>query len=424
MLCKITIVYKKSLDLSKSQAKQVIVWMDECDKLYNYCVELFNNDTNFPKNYMKGKLYVFQKLYGDNKKPVPYNILTYVVKEFYSNLSSCFTNLERGNIKFFKMSPKKISSIQTISIEKPNITKKGIYTTNLGKIKNFEKIININNITCDCKLSYNKVLNTFILYIPQYKDCKPTNNEKKPICAIDPGEKVFATYYSLDDYGFIGNDVRIPILKVEQKIRKYQRLLNKRVKDNIKVNKKTKKGKRINKKKIIEKINKLYKKIKGIVNELHKKTALFLCKNYNIILIPEFGTKNMVKNKVEMKTKITERKKEINERNINNEQKLKEELKTYKKIRRLNSRVKFVLNQQSHYKFKQHLFNKAKEHGCLCLMVTEEYTSLLCTKCGKLDKTFIKRTKKCKNCKHEINRDLNGARNILLKNLPSILIEG
>lgn len=119
---------------------------------------------------------------------------------------------------------------------------------------------------------------------------------------------------------------------------------------------------------------------------------------------------------------MTERKNEIKERNKDNEQKLKEELKTYKKRTRLNSRVKFVLNQQAHYKFKQHLLNKAKEHGCLCIVVSEEYTSQLCTKCGKLDKTYVQRTKKCKTCNHEINRDVNGARNILLKNLPTKLI--
>lgn len=422
MIGKGIITHKVYLDLNKEQSKKVIIWMNECDKLYNYCVELFNTDANFPKNYMSGKLYVFQKIYNKEKKPVPYNILTYVVKEFYSNLASCFTNLERGNIKIFKIAPKKLKDTQTISIEKADITENGIYITLLKCIKNFKKNVNIENIACDCKLSYNKVLKKFTLYIPQYKNYIVTNKEKKPVCAIDPGEKIFATFYSLDDYGFIGDNIRVPILKIEQKIRKYQRLLNKTVKDNFPINKKTKKGKAINRKKIIKKINKLYKQIKGIVNELHKKTALYLCKNYNTILIPEFQTKQMVSNKIDTKKKVQENKIEIKERNKDNSFQLKQELKTYKKANRLNSRVKFVLNQQSHYKFRQHLLCKAKEHGCVCIIVTEEYTSQLCTKCGNLDKTYVNRVKKCKHCGHEIHRDVNGARNILLKNLPCILV--
>ena len=48
---------------------------------------------------------------------------------------------------------------------------------------------------------------------------------------------------------------------------------------------------------------------------------------------------------------------------------------------------------------------------------TEEYTSKTCTNCLKInynlgsDKTF-----KCPNCSLIIDRDVNGARNILLKN--------
>jgi len=55
--------------------------------------------------------------------------------------------------------------------------------------------------------------------------------------------------------------------------------------------------------------------------------------------------------------------------------------------------VKFVLQQLSHYKFKQHLFSKTNEYGCLCIEVTEEYTRQLCATCGKLDKAYVNRVK-------------------------------
>ena len=51
----------------------------------------------------------------------------------------------------------------------------------------------------------------------------------KMVASIDPGEKVPVAYYSLEEYGFIGEDVRIQILKIETKTRQYQRVLNKHV---------------------------------------------------------------------------------------------------------------------------------------------------------------------------------------------------
>ena len=48
--------------------------------------------------------------------------------------------------------------------------------------------------------------------------------------------------------------------------------------------------------------------------------------------------------------------------------------------------------------------------------MSEEYTSKLCSKCGTLGEKYVKRKKRCENCKYEINRDVNGSRNILLKN--------
>ena len=54
--------------------------------------------------------------------------------------------------------------------------------------------------------------------------------------------------------------------------------------------------------------------------------------------------------------------------------------------------------------------------------VTEEYTSKTCTKCGWISEKYDKkRVKECENCKQKIDRDINGARNILIKNIEKIL---
>ena len=407
-ICSYARSFKYKLDLNKDQIKLIKEWMIEANKVYNYCVELFNKDSkNFSLNFMKIKKKILDHLYP-NKKSAPYDILCYEIKDFCANVKSCITNLKNGNTKFFEIKNKLINKKQTITIRKDIINKKGIYCSILGTIKNFNKISN--NINCDCRLTHDKLTNNFYIYIPQYIKGINNNQIKKEVIALDPGEKVFMAFYGLDEFGFIGEDIRKPILKIETKIRTYQRVYNKCI---------NRKGKKINKRKkekIRIKIGKLYRKINGIVNELHKKTALFLCKNYKNILIPIFETQKMVKNSQAV-NKIKMNVNQIKEDNKDNLLNLKKELKIYKRRTRLNGRVKFVLNMLSHYKFRQQLISKGEEYGCNIFVVTEEYTSQLCTKCGKLDKTYIKRTKKCKHCKYEINRDINGSRNILLKNL-------
>jgi len=48
-------------------------------------------------------------------------------------------------------------------------------------------------------------------------------------------------------------------------------------------------------------------------------------------------------------------------------------------------------------------------------------TSQCCGVCGKLSKTYVDREKECDHCKIKINRDINGARNILLKNYKEVI---
>ena len=404
----------KSLVPFNNKQKQILLqWFDIATIVYNKCVDCFNsNDPNFPSNFMTAKLYIFDKLFNENNKmKAPYDILSYEVKTFFENVSSCYSNLANNNINKFQMKYKNVNKDQTITLPKSCMKLHGIYVNLLGNVDKFSNYINTTKFDCDCKLTYDKVSNNFYLYIPQYIKNQVIANRNK-ICAIDPGEKVPFTYYSLNDYGFIGNDIRVRILKNEAKIRKLQRLLKKV---------KTKKGNRTNKCKLKKKINKEYRKIKGLVNELHKKAALYFCRNYNIILIPVFSTQSMVCDKQVISKNIKHKYETIKTENKENITVLKQKLKEYKRVRRLNSRVKFVLNQLSHYKFKQHLFAKAKEYGCLCVEVTEEFTSQLCTVCGNLDKKYIGRMKTCTHCKSEINRDINGSRNILLKNICSYL---
>jgi len=64
------------------------------------------------------------------------------------------------------------------------------------------------------------------------------------------------------------------------------------------------------------------------------------------------------------------------------------------------------------------LVEKGTKLGSEVLIIGEEYTSKTCSNCGTLEnKLGNKDILKCKSCGLCIDRDTNGARNILIKHL-------
>ena len=227
----------------------------------------------------------------------------------------------------------------------------------------------------DCRLRFDRLSKTYTLCIPVTKEVEKVKKKAEEIIALDAGEKVFMSFYSLDKFGQIGINMRKKILKIQEKIKKYQRILSKG--ENRKGDKLKNKGA------IRKRIMNKYKKINNIVKELHNQTANYLCNNYKRILLPKFETQNMVMNEETRKKRIKENVKKIFEINGEGSEGGRKKLRKYEKKRRMNGKYKFVLNMLSHYKFKQHLLNKSKEKGCQVEIVTEEYTSTTCTKCEK-----------------------------------------
>ena len=410
---------------TKIQKITLATWFNECTKVYNYCCDKFNNNPTFFRDpYTITKLAIFNELYGADDKSCPYAILTNEVKRFHSNIQSCYTNLRNKYITQFTMKHKNIIKSQSICIPYNSVKNGTFYSTFLGtKIKGLKTIIG-NNVVNDCFIIHDKINKRYTMNMPCYENKNNNILQREPIVALDPGEKIFMAYHGLDSYGKIGIDVRKKILLYQKRIKKYQSVLK---------NGKNRKGKNIkkaNKKKIKQHIQRNYNKIKNFVKELHNKTALFLCKNYERILIPEFKTQSMIsngKNSRDYKKEI-EIKKKIRNYNINDAYNEDPEYgksikKYYNRKSRLATRVKFVLMSLSHYKFRQHLFNKSEEYGCKMELVTEEYTSMTCTNCGLQSKNYNNRIKSCRNCKYKIDRDIGGSRNILIKNINPQLKE-
>ena len=87
--------------------------------------------------------------------------------------------------------------------------------------------------------------------------------------------------------------------------------------------------------------------------------------------------------------------------------------KKYKYKRDLNRNF----NDLKFYLFKQRLEYKAKLKNKKVFLVNEAYTTQTCSFCGNKYKPGVSRIYKCSNCKRNIGRDVNAAKNILMKGI-------
>jgi putative transposase len=85
------------------------------------------------------------------------------------------------------------------------------------------------------------------------------------------------------------------------------------------------------------------------------------------------------------------------------------------KSKKLHSSTKRLMQDLSFYKFKSKLHWLSSSYSRKLYLVSEAFTSRICTNYGSDNKTS-KKLYVCNQCGLEIDRDINGARNILLKN--------
>ncbi len=123
-----------------------------------------------------------------------------------------------------------------------------------------------------------------------------------------------------------------------------------------------------------------WKRIRNLVDEMHNKTIAYLVENYDVILLPEFRTQEMLRSK-----------------------------KLHKKTKRLMTMYAF-------YRFKTKLKFKCNQYKKQLIIVDESYTSRTCTCCGHLNEKKSCEVIKCSNCGIELDRDIVGSRNVFIKN--------
>lgn len=244
-------------------------------------------------------------------------------------------------------------------------------------------------ITSDIRITMDRMKN-FYVHIPFVQMPRETQAGKNTWVALDPGCRVFQTMYSPmmhkaiqfgpgDSSMLYSRCVAIDrfcssISKCKKEIRK---CTDKRTKRKLEC-----KSTRMTRAKY-----RMAKRIKCMVDEIQWKTIHYLVKNFRHIIIPEFKTSSMVDKR---------------DRHI-----------TRKTVRQMLT--------WSHYTFRMRLMEKARFSGTTVYVVTEEYTSKTCGNCFNIhDKLGSSKIFNCPTCSVKMDRDLNGSRNIFIKNVELV----
>jgi IS605 OrfB family transposase len=232
------------------------------------------------------------------------------------------------------------------------------------------------NVAMDSTLTYDKRLRHWTFNWVHGKDARDGENQAAPvIAAIDPGIVTFATWYSPTlGTGSIGTR------DIERIIRLCLFL------DTLASKTTTAPARKRNSHKRAQ--ARIRNKIRNLVDELHKKTALWAVRTFDVIVLPEFGAARM---------------------------------SLRKPGRRLNRKTVRKMLTWSHGRFRQRLLSKAEEWGkTIITSVSEAYTSKTCTDCGHIHSRLGgARVFRCSECGTVMDRDANAAKGILLRALAS-----
>jgi len=364
---------------TKEQENKLKQWFGTARWTYNRCVESYQAKTCKPTKKNLRQRIINNDNFKDNNcwvKDVPYDIRDEAMNDFLKALKA--TKAKKDVKKFsFKFRSKK-DRTQSITVLKKHWGHGfGVYS-DLFHFKNMKAERQLpEKLNYDSRLLRTR-LNEHYLCIPQPIELRSNNQapdfSNHCTISLDPGVRTFMTGYDPDGFMLewgkndFGRIFRLCYAYDQLQSKWSQKEVNHHYRYRMQVA-----GRRI------------YRKIRNLIDEVHKKLAEYLCDNYRQIILPIFETSNMVRRSAR---------------------------KIYKKTAR-------AMLTWSHYRFRQRLLSKSREYPWCEVVLTEEpYTSKTCGSCGDINAQLGgKKVFKCGKCNYVADRDMNGARNILLRYL-------
>ena len=293
----------------------------------------------------------------DWSKEVPYQIKSVAIRDCCQAVSNAKKKFKQtGKFNEVKFRSKKRGD-NNLFIPQSAVSENGVYYTILGKLKTAEPLW---KPTHDCRMVLQN--GRYFVIVPIDVAVKRPDSQRLSACALDCGVRTFQTVFSKE-----------LILKVGehdfQRIFRYCYALDKVIS----------RKKKEHSNKFNRAMQRIRWKVRDLIDEIHNKLALTLCRTFDVIYIPTFETHDMVS-----------------------------------KLKHKTSRA---MLGWAHYRFKMKLKAKAEEYSCKVVDCTEEYTSKTCGNCGHINTIGGKEVWTCKHCGCVHDRDINGARNILLKQM-------
>lgn len=361
------VLKKELIKLSKTPSQNTIRIQELTQQIHN--IET-NVKTENARLRAASKMMDAEKNDGlhDWELNTPKEVRAGAVNDVCKAIKSGISNLKAGNIKHFRLGFRKRTENYKCAVVPKNFLKNKHGVIQLApeffkencKFKMGKKTIKkhkLLEIKYDSRIV--KQMNEYWLIIPTSVKIQekhiPVN-----YCGVDPGVRTFMTTFG--NHGCTEYDFNYR--KIQNLDERIQRLkygaLNHRH--------------RVPKNKIIR----CERRKENIINELHWKTINNLLKTNDFIFYGDIKSHGIIK---------------------------------HGKNRTLNTRM----NNMKFYKFKQRLLYKATEKNKKVYFVHEAYTSQTCCICGSNNKPGNSKIYSCMTCKKQIGRDVNAAKNILMK---------
>lgn len=288
----------------------------------------------------------------------------------YANYRTCVSNLTRNHCKSFTL-PNLQRDRPRISIKLAGrvFDSRGFYPARLGEVRGSIECRGLradfewSEATRDSTLVLDQATGDWRMYVPQ-PDRPPTPIDyRHNLISIDPGYRTFLTGVS-DDHALLMGD---GIMKMSEAYQRRVRWINAHVKKSSHRKRKLAAAKR---------------KLDRQVDGFHWRTAAYLTKNYDHIVIGDMSPVRIISRRGTL---------------------------------RPGYKTKLVLLRYG--TFRDRLQHSAHKRGVGFQVQDESYTSLACGNCGHIRAKTSSKHYLCRRCGYEADRDLNGARNIYCKHL-------
>ncbi len=356
------------------QRKILRQWMGTTRVVYNTALAYTKQNPKAKKSfYTLRNRFVTRKGNEDTipswQFETPKDIRAGALQDLQTATKAAFSNLKRGNILSFNLNFRsKKNRTASIVIPKSGVSlikdRVSLYPTYMKEsIKTSkDKAVKTLKFDHDCRLQFKN--RQWFLCVPITVKTVDSNTDGT-VCALDPGIRKFQTIYSEKEV------VKLVVNKENK-----QKLLSKM--DKLQS---LRKRKQISKSHYDRGRCRQQTRLSNAVDDLHWKTIDYLTKQYRHIFLPRFESQEIVKKNKSKKT----------------------------------CRACMTLK---HFQFRERLLNKVKlVRYCSVSLTTEEYTSKTCSWCGTINDVGSSEVYICKGCGLEIDRDVNGARNNIIKPL-------